>query len=452
MKKRTAITIITLLSIVAVAASAVSVVSINRCIKNDRYIATNYRHAFEELVTGVTDLDNALKKSVLVTSSGMAGAVCSEVFAKAQTADMAMGILPFSSTELEKTTAFINKVRDYAFSLSQKAASGQEFTQEEKENLKSLSDTASVLTMNLKSIQETMGSGLVSLEQYERTLKSFDEREEEFIPQTAGDSMGVAEAEFPEIPALIYDGPFSEHIADIQPRMLEGKDKIDKSEGRKAAARFLGVRAEQVYPTGEVKGKIPSYTYETQLGNANVSVTVSKAGGLVYQVLNSRYVETAQLSPKEAIDMAKTFLERRGYTDMKESYYLISDNILTANFAWVQEGIVCYSDLLKVGIALDDGSLQSFEASGYITSHYQRELPAVEVSLETAEGKVPEELTVLGSGDVLIPNSGQREILCHEYECEDINEQRFIIYVNAVTGEQEKIMIVLEDENGTLTI
>ncbi|NLV86493.1 MAG: hypothetical protein GX025_04675, partial [Clostridiales bacterium] len=295
MKKRTAITIITLLSIVAVAASAVSVVSINRCIKNDRYIATNYRHAFEELVTGVTDLDNALKKSVLVTSSGMAGAVCSEVFAKAQTADMAMGILPFSSTELEKTTAFINKVGDYAFSLSQKAASGQEFTQEEKENLKSLSDTASVLTMNLKSIQETMGSGLVSLEQYERTLKSFDEREEEFIPQTAGDSMGVAEAEFPEIPALIYDGPFSEHIADIQPRMLEGKDKIDKSEGRKAAARFLGVRAEQVYPTGEVKGKIPSYTYETQLGNANVSVTVSKAGGLVYQVLNSRYVETAQL-------------------------------------------------------------------------------------------------------------------------------------------------------------
>ncbi len=452
MKKKTAIITISILAVIAVAATAFTIFTINKTKDNERYIEANYRHAFDELVTGVTELDNALRKSVLVTSPSMAGMVCTEVFGKAQTADMALGILPFSATELEKTSAFINRVGDYAFALMQKVATGQSFSDEDITNLKSLSDTASLLAQNLKSIQETLGSGLADIEQYQRTIKSLDQQEGEILPQTAADSMSISEMEFPEMPALIYDGPFSEHIQDIKPRVLEGLAEIDSSQGRRVVSQFLGVRPEQIYPSGETAGKIPSFTYGTEINGEAVSVTVSKQGGIVYQVVNSRFVETSQLSAKEALEAAKKFLERRGYTDMKESYYLISNNVLTANFAWVQDGVVCYSDLIKVGIALDDGSLQSFEASSYITSHALRELPEVGVSAESAQEKVPTDLKVLGTAVALIPNAGQREILCHEFECEDANSQRFIIYVNAVTGEQEKILIMLQDDNGTLTI
>ena len=40
---------------------------------------------------------------------------------------------------------------------------------------------------------------------------------------------------------------------------------------------------------------------------------------------------------------------------MKESYYVINNNICTINYAYVQDGAVCYSDLVKVGVALDSG-------------------------------------------------------------------------------------------------
>ncbi|MEG0778900.1 MAG: germination protein YpeB [Oscillospiraceae bacterium] len=452
MKKSTAITIISILAVIAVAAGTFSVLTIRHAAQNERYISANYRHAFSELVSGISEMDSALQKSLLVTSPSMAGAVCTEVFGNAQMAQMALGVLPFSATELERTSGFIGRVGDYAFSLSQKAASGEAFSPEERESLRSLSDTATLLSQNLRAMQDELGNSDKGMKDFQRSLKHFDENEGKILPQTLGDSMGAAENEFPEIPALIYDGPFSEHLKNIEPRLLEGREEITEPEGRKIVAQFLGNRAEQVYPTGECKGHIPSFCYGTEIDEVPVSVTVSKKGGVVYEVLASRAVERTELGPKEAISLAKKYLERRGYTNMTESYYLISDNIMTANFAWMQGEVVCYSDLIKVGISMDTGSIQSFEASGYITAHAERELPEIAVSAEEAQSHVAEGLEILGVRTALIPDAGKKEILCYEFECRDASDSRYIIYVNAVSGEQEKILILLQDENGTLTI
>ena len=277
---------------------------------------------------------------------------------------MSLGVLPFSSTELEKTSAFINTVGDYAFSLAQKSGRGEKFTQEEKNGLRSLSDTASNLSMNLKDLQDQMGSAMVSLDEYVRSVNELDNREGEFIPQTLADSISVSEEEFPELPSLIYDGPFSQHLKTSSPKFLEGREEIDQLQGRKAAASFLGVRTERVFPTADQEGLLPTYCYAAEINGEQVNLWVSKTGGVVYGMLNTRQVQSSQLTAKEALDTATKMLERWGYSDMKESYYLISNNVLTANFAYVQDGIICYPDLIKVGIAMDTGALQSFEATG----------------------------------------------------------------------------------------
>lgn len=452
MKKWVTYTIISVLSLATVVLTIFSIYESRRASENARFVSASYQHAFSELAESVQNVDSALQKSLLVTSSSMAGAVCSELFGKVQMAEMALGILPFSSTEMESTAGFLNKAGDYAFALSQKAYTGESFSTEDKENLRALSEVAAILSQNLKSIQDDMDGKLMSMEEYQRTVMQTEKSENEVIPQTLADSMSIAEKEFPEVPALIYDGPFSEHLTDISPIMLEGKEEIDQTEGRAIVAKFLGVREELVYPTSESKGNIPCYYYECELKGAPVSIWISKVGGEVCSMLSSRYVENSKIDSQQALDAAKAFLKQKGYDNMKESYYLISNNVMTANFAYVQDGVVCYSDLVKVGISLDDGSVKSFEASGYITTHHQRQLPQIEILQQQAQTKVAEGLTILGVEKALIPNAGQHEVLCYEFECEDENEQKFIVYVDAITGEQEKILILLEDENGALTI
>ena len=83
-------------------------------------------------------------------------------------------------------------------------------------------------------------------------------------------------------------------------------------------------------------------------------------GGL--SLLGSRPVGEAALSRKEGVEQAAAFLEEHGYRDMAPSYFLEGDGILTVHFAPVLDGVYCYPDLVKVGVALDNGDVVSFEA------------------------------------------------------------------------------------------
>jgi hypothetical protein len=74
------------------------------------------------------------------------------------------------------------------------------------------------------------------------------------------------------------------------------------------------------------------------------------------------------------------------------------------------------------------------------------------VDRETAANQVGGSLTILSHDLSVIPTDGQYEKFCHEFKCENEGGQHYLIYVNAVTGQQEKILILLEDESGTLTI
>ena len=48
---------------------------------------------------------------------------------------------------------------------------------------------------------------------------------------------------------------------------------------------------------------------------------------------------------------------------MRASYYETADGICTVNYAASQDGILLYPDLIKIGIALDNGAVVFYDAS-----------------------------------------------------------------------------------------
>ncbi len=124
MRRKWAILSISYLSCAVVALGIFSWAQYNRAETYNRQVAASYQHAFAELVTSMSEIDTALQKSLYATSPTMAGAICTEVFGKAMTAQMTLGVLPFSTQELEQTASFISRVGDYAYSLSRSALRG----------------------------------------------------------------------------------------------------------------------------------------------------------------------------------------------------------------------------------------------------------------------------------------------------------------------------------------
>lgn len=415
-------------------------------------LENDYQRAFSELVSGVSELDTALQKSLYATSPSMLSSVCTEVYGKAQSAQYALGELPFSTDEFQNTSSFITKIGDYAYMLSKKAGSGAAIGEEEQKNLAKLSQTATVLADNLNQLKADVSMTGVSLGKMEAVSSTAAKIGSDATSNILKDSFTVMEGEFPETPTLIYDGPFSSHIAGMKPKLLEGKEEITGEEAQKKAAEFLGTKSGIIRSSGERGGNLPVYMFYANDDGGTISFEVTKNGGYIAAVFNSRLVKTSIIKPKDGVKITDRFLQQKGYKDMKQSYQIVDGNVLTVNYAYTTDNVICYTDLIKVSVALDNGKIVGFESQGYIMNHTERTIPAVKVDENEAKKKVSSLLTVLSHEMAIIPTSGMNEVFCHEFKCENGDGSRYIIYVNAETGVEEDILILIESQSGTLAI
>ena len=452
MKKRTAIITITYLTVFCVAFGAAALVQHSRAERYRLSAQHGYHHAFSELVTALSEIDTALQKSVYATSSETIGALCTDAFGKAMTAQMSLGVLPFSTQELEKTAGFISRVGDYTLALSRSAAANGSFSDDERQNLMALSEAAETLAGNLKNLQADISDGILTMDELLESERRLDNIEDGEIDETLGSSMRLMEEEFPSIPSLVYDGPFSEHLERTQPKLLEGAQTIGETGAREAASKFSGISRTMLHVIGKSEGKIPFYLVGADEGDGTMTIAVTEQGGRIMSMLSSHRPEYSRVSAEDALTAADEFLARQGYSSMARTYHIIQDNVLTVNYAAKQGDVLCYADLVEVAVALDTGKVCSFEATGYISSHAQRDIPEPAVSAEQASEKISPELEVLSHQLALIPSAGQNETLCHEFKCSTSDGQHFLVYVNAVTGQQHKILILIEDETGSLAI
>ncbi|MBR0365383.1 MAG: germination protein YpeB, partial [Clostridia bacterium] len=219
---------------------------------------------------------------------------------------------------------------------SQNMINGTEITAEEYETLDKLNSYASELGKKLNGIEEKLYNGELS----------FETASADIMTRVSAASVGpVPELEnvekaFEGYPSLIYDGPFSEHIENMEPVMLAVAPEISREAAFEAAKKFLGERGGDLEFDYETKNtKLDAYRFTAN--NKTISIGITKRGGYVLDFVQNRDVNSYNYDIKAATMSALAFLESRGIKGMKESYYDSKDNIATINFAYVQNGVKC---------------------------------------------------------------------------------------------------------------
>ena len=79
-----------------------------------QYLSLGRLHAFAELSANLNQLDADLQKGVYASSPAMLSALCTQIFGRAISAQMALGELPYASVELEQTASFLQLVLQLA--------------------------------------------------------------------------------------------------------------------------------------------------------------------------------------------------------------------------------------------------------------------------------------------------------------------------------------------------
>lgn len=446
MKRKTAAAVISILSAAVLVLAVVATVHVRRSRRLEYYARMSTQRAFSELVGDVSALSDDLEKCVYISDAALQSALCTQVYGKALEAQMALGELPYEAQALEQAAGFLSRVGDYACVLSRSVGQNGGYSSEELENLQSLAETAGVMAGNLRELEMQLANGTMTMD---TALLEAAPQEDAVL---LSDSISDIENEFPELPTLIYDGPFSDAIRSDDPKLLHGMQAVDEEQARSVAAQMLGMNEAVLESAGECGGDVPCWCFCASVTGGEYAVSVTKRGGVVWSVLSSHRVQQERYSVADALKIAQNLLAEAGMDGMETSYHIVQDGVLTVNFAYRQEDTLCYADLIKVGIALDTGSLQSYDASGYIRSHHERTLSAVAVDAQQAQSALAAALKVQSHGMALIPTDGGGETLCHEFLCTTDSGRRCLIYVNALSGNEERILLLLEDEAGTLTI
>ena len=414
----------------------------------------HYQRLFYDVKSHVDKIQVSLSKALLATTKERNILLFSQIMSDASRAQDKLAQLPISHAETGTTEKYLTQAADYSYFIIQKHLEGQDITPEQREALKNIQLNTAAFNSELSILAEKMADEnfLVGIAN-EGRLNGNNEGTTENSLVT---SLVNLDKEVAKTPELIYDGPFSDQMLNRKPVGLEGKN-VDINQAQQAAIDFIGKdKAGDVQPFEEGEGmdemRIPAHTFQiasTQGRDIVYYVSVSKQGGKVLNITNSRGVNEKKLSVEEGQQKAVEYLNNKGFKNMEPNYHLQYDGTILYNFVYTQDKVTIYPDLIKVKIALDTGEVVGFDASAYYLNHKTRELNDVVLSQEQARKVVKQDFNIDSVRLALIPK-GEKETLCYEFKGK-YEDADFIVYINAETGQEEQILQIIKDENGTLT-
>lgn len=440
MKRRTTVKILSFCTAAVLAAVGFAAKS-HISLRNYKLeIQNGYSRSLDELGASVNNISLILEKAEFATTPKHISTIANKLLIEAENAKSALSQLPAGGETLTVLNRFLSQVGNYAVSVAKSLAGGVSMSDEMSANMAMLRDTAQKVAATVNNSQITYNNMDYWAKELDRELDGAVDSD------TLAGSLGELEESLSDYPKLVYDGPYSDHILEKEPAMIKDAAHVTESEALKTAAETAGVERSTLKSDGVQNGTIPAYRFS----DSSVNVTVSQKGGYAVYMRKNRSVGDSILSYEQALEKAKRYLERLGMTNFCETYYFTDEGVCVINFAYLDGKTICYTDLLKVGVAMDDGEIMLYEASGYLTNHVERAFETPAVTEEQAAEIVSDKLKIRETALALIPTESGGEVRCYEFVCVSEAEQDVLVYINAVTREEEDILILLKSDGGTL--
>lgn len=410
----------------------------------------NYNMAFYEVVNHMQDVQSYLAKSLISKSSENGAETLTNVWREANLTQTYLSMLPLESQELENTQKFLNQVGDYSYSLSRKNMKKEELTEEDLNHLGDFHNYSIELANTLNQLSDDLNSGKISWRDLTSDKVSPFAQE---VSNISKDSFNNLQESFREYSGLIYDGAYSEHLSNGEKKAVTGEEITEDVAEQKVREFLDNDKIKEISRLGlSENSNIPGYNFSIKdKEDCNINVAISQIGGHIISMNSDRSVEDEKITQEEANEIGKNFLTEKGFLNMKETYFLKQDGIVTVNYAYNQDGVIMYPDLIKVKVALDNGEVLGMETTGYLNTHHERDVSKVKISKEQAKQKLNTRLKIQSEGLAVIPTEWQTEILCYEFKGK-VEDTDFLVYINAENGDEEDILIITNTPNGTLTM
>lgn len=399
-------------------------------------IALGYKQSISEFSSLISEINTDLKKQLYSSSPEMLSALSADIYKNSSAAKECLERLPVSQENTDNIYKFLATAGDFSKAVA--VSNTDEVTEENKKQLKKLINFS-------EKLADGITQAAMDLEESNSLTEDVDNVMDKLENETAFSAITEDISEIAaDVPTLIYDGPFSDHINRRQALLLENKQEITKEQAL-IKAKFYADEDDLKYTCDE-NSNTESYIFEDE----DVVCAVTKKGGYCLYMNKTEVSDSQKITDEQAIAKAKQYLNNITGLNFCESYYIINENIMTVNLAFCENDIIYYSDLIKVGVALDNGEIVSVEARGFIMNHHTGKKYDFKNTEQAAKNVINNELTVNKSQKALITDNALNEIYCYEFKCKASDGGDVIVYINDQTLKEENVFIINHVEGGTL--
>ncbi|WP_165000443.1 germination protein YpeB [Anaerophilus nitritogenes] len=411
-------------------------------------LENQFQRMFQDMIVDIENIQVNLSKIMVTGAPKQNVLLLSETSYLCYDAQEKLTQLPLDHKNVSKTQKFLSQVGDLSISLARKNLEGKPLSIDEKETLEELHNYSNYLSQEFISLQDNMFKNGMRIGELRKKANQDLKKVNSNLINT---SLVNIEERMQKYPELIYDGPFSEHIKN---KKLHKKGRtIGKDEVIKIAKDFCkeSIKYDAKIISESNDTKIPVYVVELkpQKGQYTITMAITKIEGNILWMIDTREVKAIKISEKQAIKIAQDCLNKIGYINMSPTYFEKYDGQLTINFAYEKDDIIFYTDLIKVKVGLDQGEILGLETEGYLLNNHERTFSKPKISINEAMEKISSYAQASTPRLVIIPTEGGKEVLCYEIKAK-YKQDTFLVYINADTGEEQKILQVIVKKDGVL--
>ncbi len=422
MKKTFAIIIISVLFVLLMTMSVAAICESARANKFQIRYENALKSSLSQSISDMRTIESDLSKLLVTTDRN--SEMLASVALKSAGCGNNLSLLPIVATNAQNVLKFTNQLSSYCTTVLKEDSLPENFDQQIFEFF----ETSTQVNLQLSALETQILSGELDI------LTVGDGK-------TSSDGMfGSITDSIMEYPSVIFDGPFSDGQESTTPKV---KREAISAETAQNIAEKLGFNVEY---SGEIDGVIPAYL----LKGENSSVQITKEGGLLLMAVSEREVNEKNMSVEDGQTYALEFVEKLGYGSVKNVWQENYGNTAIYNFATDFDGVICYPDIFKVKVALDNGEILSYEGKSYVINNREREKEQPKISKNECAEKLKGGFTVT-SARLCVISVNNKEKLAWEFFGEYKN-MKYVLYYSAQNGEELTSFRIINSDSGEMVI
>ncbi|MDQ0213716.1 spore germination protein [Oikeobacillus pervagus] len=399
----------------------------------------NYQRAFHDLTYQMDLLHDKIGTTLAMNSRKSLSPALAEVWRITSEAHNGVGQLPLTLLPFNKTEEFLSKIGDFSYKTAVRDLDKEPLTDKEYNRLKKLYQQSADIQSELRNVQHMVLKNNLRWMDVEMALASGKEMSD----NTIIDGFKTVEKKVEGYDEANVQGPTNLSVEKRKQSFehLKGKN-ISKKEAIHIAKKYATLKnIKNVKVTTNGKGADFDF-YSVSLSDGpgiEANMDITKKGGYPIWYILQRDVKKQNISLNDAYLKAAQFLKDNKFKDLELLDSSQYDHVGVFTFVLNKQNVRIYPDSIKMKVALDNGQIIGFSASDYLKNNHERKIPKPSIMAEEARKTINPKVKIQEERLAIIENDILDEVLCYDF-LGTLGEDTYQIFVNAQTGEEEKVM------------